>query len=114
LPHLAPRRRIAETTTRRFEMSLARVVAFNGVSQDRVEQMKKEMADSDPPEGLNATELIILSDPEAEQALAIVFFADEDDYRRGDEILSAIPSDDTPGARASVTRYEVAIRRTMA
>jgi hypothetical protein len=42
----------------------------------------------------------------------IIFFDDEDDYRRGDEALSAMPAGDTPGRRAAVTRYDVAIRMT--
>jgi hypothetical protein len=42
----------------------------------------------------------------------IVFFESEDDYRRGDEVLNAMGSDETPGRRASVTKYDVAIRMT--
>ena len=37
-------------------------------------------------------------------------FESEDDYRRGDEILSAMPAGDTPGQRTSVTKYNVATR----
>ena len=93
-------------------MALARVVAFDGVSKDRVEQMKGEMSEGQPPEGLDATEVIVLHDPEAEKSLAIVFFETEDDYKRGDEILSAMPAGDTPGLRTSVTKYNVATRMT--
>jgi hypothetical protein len=32
-------------------MALARVVSFEGVSKDRVEEMKQEMRDGEPPEG---------------------------------------------------------------
>jgi hypothetical protein len=42
----------------------------------------------------------------------IVFFDNEDDYRRGDETLSAMPADETPGRRTSVSKYQVAIRMT--
>ena len=42
----------------------------------------------------------------------ILFFATEDDYMRGDEVLSAMPADDTPGRRTSVTKYDVPIRMT--
>ena len=42
-----------------------------------------------------------------------VFFDSEDDYRRGDEILDAMPAGDTPGRRASVTKYDVAVRMTL-
>ena len=32
--------------------------------------------------------------------------------KRGDETLSSMPADDTPGSRTSVGKYEVAIRAT--
>jgi hypothetical protein len=93
-------------------MALARVVGFDGVSKDRMEQMNREMQEGQPPEGLNATEVVVLHDPEADKSLAIVFFETEDDYKSGDEILSAMPAGDTPGQRTSVTKYNVAIRMT--
>jgi hypothetical protein len=93
-------------------MALARVVSFEGVSKDRMEQMDSEMREGEPPEGLDATEMVVLHDPEAEQSLVILFFENEDDYKRGDEILSAMPAGDTPGRRASVTKYTVATRMT--
>jgi hypothetical protein len=94
-------------------MAIARVVAFEGVSKDRIEEMKREMSDGPPPEGLPATEFVLLHDPEADQSLAILFFDDEDDYRKGDEFLNAMPAGDTPGKRQSVTRYDVALRATV-
>ena len=93
-------------------MAIARVVSFEGVSKDRIEQMKREMNEGQPPEGLDATELVVLHDPDSEKALAIVFFETDEAYRRGDEILDAMPAGDTPGKRASVTRYDVAMRMT--
>jgi hypothetical protein len=50
----------------------------------------------------------VLHDAESERALAIVFFETEDDYRRGEEVLNAMPAGETPGQRTSVTRYDVA------
>ena len=91
-------------------MALARVVTFEGVGKDRVEQMKREMEDGQRPEGLPATELIVLHDPDTERSLVVVFFDSEEDYRKGDEFLSAMPASDTPGRRTSVTRYDVAMR----
>jgi hypothetical protein len=41
-----------------------------------------------------------------------LFFENEDDYEQGDKTLSAMPAGDTPGQRASVTKYNVAIRMT--
>jgi hypothetical protein len=91
-------------------MALARVVTFDGVSKDRMEQMDSEMRDNDPPEGFPPAELVALHDPEAEQSLVIVIFESEDDYKAGDEILSAMPAGDTPGKRTSVKKYNVAMR----
>lgn len=94
-------------------MALARVVSFEGVSSDRMAAMKSEMEGREPPEGMPAGEVLMLHDPEAEQSLAIIIFDNEDDYRKGDEVLNAMPTDDTPGRRASVTKYNVAHRMTM-
>jgi hypothetical protein len=91
-------------------MALARVVTFEGVGKDRIEQMQREMREGERPEGLPATEIIVLHDPDAEKSLVILFFETEDDYRRGDEILNAMPAGDTPGRRTSVTKYDVSIR----
>ena len=93
-------------------MALARVVTFDGVSKDRMDQMDREMREGEPPEGFPATELIALHDPEAEQSLVIVFFDSEDDYTRGDAVLSEMPAGDTPGRRTSVKKYNVAMRMT--
>jgi hypothetical protein len=93
-------------------MALARVVSFEGVGKDRIESMQQEMRAGERPEDVPATEIIVLHDPEAEKSLAIVFFDTEDDYRRGDEALNAMPAGDTPGRRTSVTKYDVAIRMT--
>lgn len=94
-------------------MALARVVAFEGVDTDRMEEMKREMSEGERPEGLPATEIAVLHDPEAEKTLVILFFENEDDYRRGDEALNAMPASDTPGRRTSVTKYDVAVRMTV-
>jgi hypothetical protein len=94
-------------------MPLARVVTFEGVSKDRMEEMDREMREGQPPEGFPGKEMIVLHDPEAEQSLVIIFFETEDDYARGDEMLNAMPAGDTPGRRASVQKYDVAIRMTV-
>jgi len=94
-------------------MALARVVSFDGVSSDRMAEMKSQVESGEPPEGMPAGELLILHDPEAERSLAIVIFDNEEDYRKGDEILGAMPASDTPGNRTSVTKYDVAHRMSM-
>jgi hypothetical protein len=94
-------------------MSLARVVSFDGVSSDRMAEMRSEIEGGEPPEGMPAGEFLLLHDPNADQAVAIVIFDNEDDYRKGDEILDAMPASDTPGQRTSVTKYDVAMRMSM-
>jgi heme-degrading monooxygenase HmoA len=93
-------------------MALARVVTFDGVGKDRMEEMKREMDQGERPEGLPATELIVLHDTDADKAVVVVFFDSEDDYRQGDETLNAMPAGDTPGQRTSVTKYDVVTRMT--
>lgn len=93
-------------------MALARVVGFDGVNQARIEELRKEIGEGGRPDEVPATEIMVLHDPEGETSLAIVFFANEEDYRRGDAALDAMPAGDTPGNRTSVTKYNVAIRMT--
>ena len=91
-------------------MALARVVTFDGVTKDRMAEMEKEMEGGQPPEGFPSSELIVLHDPNADKSLVVVIFENEDDYKKGDEILNSMPADDTPGQRTSVTKYDVAMR----
>jgi hypothetical protein len=91
-------------------MAFARVVSFEGVSANRIAEIKSRIEDGDPPEGMPPAELTILHDAEGDRALAIVVFDNEDDYRKGDEILSSMPGPETPGQRTSVTKYDVAVR----
>jgi hypothetical protein len=93
-------------------MLLARVVSFDGVSSERMAEMQREMQDGGRPEDVPAKEIVVLHDPEAEKSLVILFFETDDDYRRGDEALNAMPASDTPGKRTSVTKYQVAFRMT--
>ena len=93
-------------------MAFARVVSFDGVSSDRMAQMRQEMEGSERPENVPATEIVVLHDAEGERSLVILIFESEDDYRRGDEVLSAMPASDTPGQRTSVAKYEVSFRMT--
>ena len=94
-------------------MALARVVTFDGVNKDRIEELKREISEGERPEGLPATEIVVLHDADAEKSLVILFFDTEDDYKRGDEALNAMPAGDTPGQRTSVTKYDVAIRMSV-
>lgn len=91
-------------------MAVARVVTFDGVTKDRMDEMNREMSEGTPPEGFPPAEIIVLHDAEAEKSLVVVIFETEDDYKRGDEMLNAMPAGDTPGKRTSVTRHDVAHR----
>ena len=93
-------------------MAVARVVSFDGVNSDRMAALKSEIESGEQPEGLNATEMLLLHDPGADQALAIVFFDNEGDYQKGDEILGGMDTSDTPGTRTGVTKYDVVVRMT--
>jgi hypothetical protein len=91
-------------------MALARVVSFEGVSASHMEDLKRRMSESDQPDDIPASEVIVLHDPEGDRSIAIVMFETEEDYRRGDAALDAMPAGDTPGQRTSVAKYQVAIR----
>jgi hypothetical protein len=93
-------------------MPLARVVSFDGVSSERMTEMQREMQGSERPDNVPAKEIVVLHDPESEKSLVIVFFETEEDYKQGDEALSAMPAGDTPGRRTSVAKYQVAFRMT--
>jgi cell division septal protein FtsQ len=92
-------------------MALARVVSFDGVDQDRVDEMKSRIGQG-PPDDVPAKEVVMLYDAEAQKAMVVLFFDNEDDYNRADQTLSAMPADETPGRRSAVGKYEVAVRAT--
>jgi hypothetical protein len=91
-------------------MALARVVTFEGVGTDRMEEMRREMEAGERPPDVPATEIVVLHDADEEKSLVILFFDSEEDYARGDAALNAMPAGDTPGRRTSVTKYDVAMR----
>jgi hypothetical protein len=93
-------------------MPIARVVTFDGVSSERMDEMRRDMEGDTRPDDVPATEIVVLHDADAEKSLVILFFDSEEDYRRGDAALNAMPAGDTPGERTSVTRYDVAFRMT--
>ena len=94
-------------------MAIARVVTFEDVDSNRMAEIEQEMQSGQPPEGLETQEIIVLHDPDASSSTVILFFEDEDAYRRGDEALNAMPAGDTPGRRTSVSKHNVAFRQTM-
>ena len=47
-------------------MAIARVVEFEGVSRERMDEMNREMEGGERPDDVPATEIIVLHDAEAE------------------------------------------------
>jgi hypothetical protein len=90
-------------------MTLARVVTFEGVDKARIDELKREMETRQPPAEIPAKEILMLHDAGTDRSLVVLFFETEDDYRRGDETLNAMPTGDTPGTRTSVGKYDVAL-----
>jgi hypothetical protein len=95
-------------------MALARVVSFEGVTEERIADLGREIEGGEQPEGLNATEMLLLHDPDQQQTLAILLFETEEDYRKGHEVLDAMDRGDTPGSRSGVRKYRVAAHMTAA
>jgi hypothetical protein len=91
-------------------MALARVVSFDDVDAARMDEMRKEMEAGGPPQDLPATEVIVLHDRDENRSLVVFFFEDEESYAKGDATLNAMSTDETPGRRSSVSRYDVAVR----
>jgi hypothetical protein len=94
-------------------MAVARVVMFEGVDAERVEGLRKRIEEEGRPEGVPATEIIVLHDPDGRRSLSILFFESDEDYAVGDVTLNAVPADTTPGTRSSVGKYRVAMRMTV-
>jgi hypothetical protein len=109
---LSPERRLF-VIDQEAVMALARVVSFEGIDKDRMDEIKREMDEGDRPEGVPATEVVVLHDAGADKSLVVFFFDSEDDYATGDATLNAMPAGDTPGRRTSVTKYDVVTRMTM-
>ena len=91
-------------------MAVARVVSFEGVSSERMQQMQQEMSGGERPPDVPATEIIVLHDPASEKSVVILFFDNDDDYAQGNAALDAMPAGDTPGTRTGVQKYNVAAR----
>jgi hypothetical protein len=93
-------------------MALARVVSFDGVTDERMAELRRRITSEPQPDDLPASEMLLLHDPEAGSALAILVFESEEDYRTADATLNAMSPEETPGSRASVGKYQVAVRMT--
>ena len=90
-------------------MALARVVSFQGVTDERIAELKGQIEGGEQPEGLNPTHMLLLHNPDDQSSLAILIFDNEDDYAAGDQVLNAMDRGDTPGGRTGVDKYNVAV-----
>ncbi len=93
-------------------MSLARVVSFDNVDAAHMESITQQVQDDPRPDDVPATEFVMLHDPDSGTAMAVMFFDDDESYRKADEALSAMPAGETPGRRTSVAKYRVVGRFT--
>ncbi len=93
-------------------MPVARVVTFDGVNSERMQEMKARMDEGGRPDDVPATEILVLHDPDAEKSIVVLFFDNEGDYAQGDAALNAMDAGDTPGTRTAVKKYQVVSRMT--
>jgi hypothetical protein len=85
-----------------------RVVRFNDVDPDRVEQLVAELDEAEgPPAGIKATGLQILLDRDQRTSVVLQFFDSADDMRDSEAAFDSMDPGDTPGERASVDRTEL-------
>jgi hypothetical protein len=87
-----------------------RVVRFTGVSADRIEALRAQVADSGgPPEGVPTSGLTVLFDADQGTAVVLQQFETAEDMEAGARVLNAMDPSETPGTRASVDSCEVAL-----
>ena len=93
-------------------MSYLRVVRFTDVDPDHLAQRLSDMEPREgPPEGVKASGIKLVHDPDQRTAVVIQFFDSEQDMRDSEAALDSMPAEDTPGTRASVDRGEVKFER---
>ncbi len=86
----------------------ARVVRFTDVNPERIAEVTERIKESDgPPPDVPSTGLKMMVDEAQSTAVVTVFFATEEDMRKGGEALDAMDAGETPGTRASVDLCEV-------
>jgi len=85
-----------------------RVVRFTDVDTERLEQVVSEIDESQgPPEGIKATGLQILVDPEQRTSVVLQFFDSAQDMADSEQAFDSMDASETPGKRASVDRTEL-------
>jgi hypothetical protein len=90
----------------------ARIVRFTDVSSDRIEAIKQRIAaDDGPPPGVDSVGVTLYFDQSQGTAVFVGLFETEEKMQAAGEVLAAMDSGDTPGARASIDSCEVALER---
>jgi hypothetical protein len=85
-----------------------RVVRFNDVDPDRVEQLVAELDEAEgPPPGIKAKGLQILLDRDQRTSVVLQFFDSEEDMRDSEAAFDSMDASETPGTRGSVDRTEL-------
>lgn len=92
----------------------ARVATFEG-DDAQIRQMAEEIsrdAESGPPEGIPAKELLVMTGRDSGKLVTIVLFDSEDELRQGDAKLNEMsPPDDLGGIRRTgVELFEVPVK----
>jgi hypothetical protein len=91
-----------------------RVVRFTDVDPEHLEsQFQARSEETGPPEGVKATAIQVVHDPDQRTAVVIQQFASEQDMQDSEAALDGLDSSDTPGTRASVDRGEIKFERSL-
>ncbi len=84
-----------------------RVVRFEDVDGDRLEEMMSRIDQYDgPPEGVKSTGLKILHDADQRTAVVLQLFENAQDMSDAEAVFDGMDASETPGRRASVDRCE--------
>jgi hypothetical protein len=89
-----------------------RVTRFTDVDSERLDGLVSRIEENDrPPEGVPSSGVKVLYDESQGTAVVLGLFDTEEDMRAAEEALNNMPSEDTPGTRATVDRCVVRIER---
>jgi len=90
-----------------------RVVRFDDVSAERMQELLARIEESDgPPPGVPASGLEVLFDSDQGTAVVLQSFETTEDMEAGAKVFDAMDASETPGTRASVDMCEVKVKLT--
>ena len=93
-------------------MSYMRVVRFTDVDPDHLEErISARSQEEGPPEGVKASGIKMVHDPDQRTAVVIQFFDTAEDMADSEAALDGMDPSETPGTRASVDRGEIKFER---